>query len=110
MSLLPSATLSPKVEQRGDIKIITLTGEDSRDMESGIARELEPHLANLTGCHLLLDFTNIERITSVELGTLIQLHKRLAAGGGRLTLFNLRTEVYEVFTATRLHTVLGICR
>lgn len=106
----PFPTLSPKVEERGDIKIITLTGGDPLDMESGIARELEPHVDGAEKCHVLLDFTHVERITSAELGALIQLHKRLAASGGRLTLFNLRAEIYEAFTATRLHTLLAICR
>jgi hypothetical protein len=44
------------------------------------------------------------------LGTLITLHQRLKACGGRLTLFNLNAQVYEVFTMTHLQTLLGICR
>ena len=63
-----------------------------------------------TASHLLLDFTNVEYLSSVELGTLITLHKRVKAFGGRLTLFNLNAQVYEVFTVTHLQTVLGICR
>ena len=59
---------------------------------------------------IVLDFTNVEYLSSVELGTLITLHKRVKASGGRLTLFNLNAQVYEVFTVTHLQTVLGICR
>src|SRR4029077_16758076 len=40
----------------------------------------------------------------------IGLHRRMKACGGRLTLFNLNAEIYEVFTATNLQTLLGICR
>jgi hypothetical protein len=85
----------PKVEDGGNVRI---------------AQELDGHTDGLAGCHLLLDFTNVEALGSEELGTLIRLHKKLAADGGRLTLFNLTALVYEVLTISRLHTLLGICR
>ena len=46
----------------------------------------------------------------MELGTLITLHKKMRASGGRLTLFNMKAEIYEVFTVARLQTFMGICR
>ena len=100
----------PKVEKRGGVKIITFTGGQARDVENVIATELDGLTEKLGQCHLLLDFTNVETITSVELGTLITLHKNLQATGGRLTLFNLNLQVFEVFAVTRLEGLLGICR
>jgi anti-anti-sigma factor len=100
----------PKVEQSGNVKIITFTGDKVRDMENVLARELKGRTEDLGECHLLLDFTNVGYITSVELGTLVGLHKRVKAGGGRLTLFNLSPQVFEVFTVTRLEALLEICR
>src|SRR5579871_1753688 len=75
-----------------------------------LARELEGRTERLEACHLLLDFTNVEYLNSLELGTLITLDNRLKAAGGRLTLFNLNTQIYELFTITHLQTVMGICR
>ncbi len=100
----------PKVEKSGNVKIITFTGDEVRDVENVLASELHGHMENLKECHLLLDFTHVQYLSSVELGTLITLHKRVKASGGRLTLFNLNAQVYEVFTVTRLQTYLGICR
>jgi anti-sigma B factor antagonist len=101
----------PKVEQSGNVKIITFTGARIRDaMENMIAKELEGRTEGLGECHLLLDFTKVASIGSAELGTLVTLHKRLQASGGRLTLFNLNAHVSEVFTVTRLQTLLGISR
>jgi anti-anti-sigma factor len=100
----------PKVEQRGCVKIITFTAGQKRDVENVLATELHGLTDDLGECHLLLDFTNVEFITSVELGTLIGLHKKMKATGGRLTLFNMNLLVYEVFTVTRLDNLLGICR
>lgn len=100
----------PKVEQLGDIKIITFAASQKRGLENVIATELEGLTDNLGECHLLLDFTNVELITSVELGTLVGLHRKMKASGGRLTLFNLSFHVFEVFGVTRLEKLIGICR
>jgi carbon storage regulator len=101
--------LLPKTEQTGTVKIITFTAGQVR-LENVIATELEGLTDDLGECHLLLDFTNVEYVTSVELGTLVSLHKKMKASGGRLTLFNLNLQVFEVFLATHLEALIGICR
>jgi anti-anti-sigma factor len=106
----PTVHSSPKVEQSGDVRVITFAADGVRDVEDMLARDLEGCTDELGGGHLLLDFTHVERLGSLELGTLIGLHKRMKDCGGRLTLFNLNAEIYEVFTVTRLQTLLGICR
>jgi anti-anti-sigma factor len=98
------------VERSGDITIITFTHDAIRDVENVLARELEGLTAGAGERHLLLDFTHVEYLNSLELGTLINLHKQAEAHGGRLTLFNLSAHVFELFTVTRLDTLLGICR
>lgn len=100
----------PKVEKSGNVTIITFTGRSVREVVNRTATELEGRTDELGECHLLLDFSNVERINSEELGTLVRVHKTVTGCGGRLTLFNLSPSVYEVFTVTRLHTLLGICR
>jgi len=102
--------VSPKVEQGGNVKVITFTAGSVRDVDNVLARELEGLTEGLGDCHLLLDFTNVEYLSSVELGTLIKLHMKLKATGGRLTLFNLSADVFEAFAISRLQTLLGICR
>jgi len=101
---------SPKTERTGNVKIITFTAGQKRDVENVIATELEGLTDQLGECQLLLDFTNVEYITSVELGTLVSLHTKIKASGGRLTLFNLNLQVFEAFTVTRLDKLMGICR
>ncbi len=106
----PTIHSSPKVEQSDNVRIITFTADKVRDVQDMLARELEGRTDKLEACHLLLDFTNVEYLNSLELGTLITLHKRLKTAGGRLTLFNLNAQIYELFTITHLQTVMGICR
>lgn len=106
----PDAPVLPKVERSGNITIVTFTSDAIRSVENVIARELEGISGATGNQHLLLDFTNVEQLNSVELGTLISLHKKAEQSGGRLTLFNLSAQLFKLFTITRLDTLLGICR
>jgi anti-anti-sigma factor len=57
---------------------------------------------------LVLDFAKVEYISSLLLGTLVTLHKRLAIVGRQMTLCNLGPLVHEVFTTTRLDRFLKV--
>lgn len=109
MSDTPRPT-TPKVERSGNITIITFVAGAIRDVQNVIARELEGLTAGMDVRHLLLDFSNVEFLGSLELGTLITLHKQARAAGGRLTLFNLSPQLFRVFVITRLDTLLEICQ
>ena len=100
----------PKVEQSGNVRIITFTGDRVRDLENVIARELDGNVEKLADSHLLLDFTNVESLSRAELETLVTLQKKMKGGVGRLTLFNLSIQIYEVFLADQLQQRMGICR
>ena len=104
------APILPKVERRGNITIVTFTSDAIRNVENVIARELGAITVESGKQHLLLDFTNVEQLSSLELGTLITLHKQIQRTGGLLTLFNLSAQLFELFTITRLDTLLTICR
>ncbi len=106
----PTPLALPKIERSGALTILTFTADTIRNVENVIARELETLNAGTGNQHLLLDFTHVEYLNSMELGTLISLHKRVEAAGGRLTLFNLNPQVFKVFTITHLDTLLEICR
>jgi anti-anti-sigma factor len=106
----PTIYFPPKVEQSGNVRIITFTDGQVRDVENVLSRELEGQTEGVEAGHVLLDFTKVEYITSCELGTLIALHKRMKTAGGRLTLFNLNAQIYETFTVCCLQMFLNICR
>jgi anti-sigma B factor antagonist len=57
---------------------------------------------------LLLDFGNVEYLTSTALGALVSLHKKLLATGRHLTVGNLNAQVHEVFAVTRLDKLLDL--
>jgi anti-sigma B factor antagonist len=57
---------------------------------------------------LYLDFGNVAFLGSAALGTLVTLHKKLAADGLHLAVGNLRRQVREVFTVTHLDRLLDL--
>ena len=56
----------------------------------------------------LLNFSNVEFLSSAALGKLITLDKKVKANGGRLKLSNIRPEIYEVFAITKLNKLFDI--
>jgi anti-sigma B factor antagonist len=57
---------------------------------------------------LLLNFVNVEFLSSAALGKLITLDKKVKAHGGKLKLCNIRPEIYEVFAITKLNKLFDI--
>lgn len=58
---------------------------------------------------IILDFTNVEYLSSAALGKLITLEKKVKAARGKLRLCSIRPEIYEVFAITKLDQIFTIC-
>ena len=57
---------------------------------------------------MLLDFANIDHLSSAALGMLIQLNHRIRQLNGELRLCNIKSQLMEVFTITKLDKSLKI--
>ncbi|GIX03173.1 MAG: hypothetical protein KatS3mg113_0179 [Planctomycetaceae bacterium] len=57
---------------------------------------------------IILDFSNVEYLSSAALGKLITMDKKVKAAKGKLRLCGIRPEIYEVFEITRLNKVFDI--
>jgi anti-sigma B factor antagonist len=57
---------------------------------------------------IILNFTNVEFLSSGALGKLITLDKKVKANSGVLKLSNIRPEIYEVFAITKLNKLFDI--
>lgn len=51
---------------------------------------------------IVLNFGNVEYLSSAALGILITLNKKLIASGGKLLLCNIDPQIYEIFGITKL--------
>jgi anti-anti-sigma factor len=91
-----------------DVDMITFSDGKIGGEDNFIARELDGITAGLSHRHLFLDFSNVERINSSELATLIRLHKNMKTAGGRLTLVNVNPHIGQVLERTRLNKLLEV--
>ncbi len=65
-------------------------------------------LARAGHVKLLLDLSNVGFLSSVALGRMLVIEKRLRARDGSLKLFGIRSEMMELFLLTRLDRVFDI--
>ena len=59
---------------------------------------------------LLLDFRNVDHLSSAALGTLINVNSRLKKLNGQLRLAEIKPQIMEVFTITKLNRLFRICQ
>lgn len=57
---------------------------------------------------IVLDFANVDYLSSAALGKLISMHKKVSGAKGQLRLCNIQKDILEVFTITKLDKVLKI--
>lgn len=101
------------VQDRSDGLVIFLTGA-FRSITDANA----PLLGDLLGClavragtgRLILDFRDVEFLSSAALGTFVALHWLVRGQGGYLELRELDDKVFEIFEVTRLVHLLNARR
>jgi anti-sigma B factor antagonist len=73
-----------------------------------IAEELNKLLESGQTTNMLLDFADVDHLSSAALGMLIILNSNVRRRGGRLKMCNIKPEIHEVFEITRLHKLFEI--
>lgn len=98
------------VWKRGDVMIVRFG--DHRILDEATVNLIGDELysvADRPDCrHLLLNFAGVAGLSSLMLGKLLILRRKMAAKGGKLKLYDVEPEVQEVFAATELHHLLDI--
>ena len=59
---------------------------------------------------ILLNFADVDFLSSAALNKLIVLDKKVKTSGGKLQLCNLKPEIFEIFAITRLTQLFAIKR
>ncbi len=72
------------------------------------AAQLEALIHQVPAPRMVLDFANVEYMSSAALGMLITVHKKIRQRGGHMALCQVRPEIYEVFSITKLNEVFQI--
>ncbi|MFM9024482.1 MAG: STAS domain-containing protein [Planctomycetaceae bacterium] len=98
------------VSKVGDVSVVRFVDKKILD-EAGI-QELGAELFGLVEHDnrrsIVLNFSDVEFLSSAALGKLITLDRKVKAAKGRLKMSNIRPEVLEVFQITKLNKVFDI--
>src|SRR6516165_8106742 len=99
-----------EVEDIGDVTVVSFTDRKILDEQNIqiIGDQLFGLVDELGRKKLLLNFGNVEYMSSAALGKLITLNKKLQAVNGRLILCNIDPQIYEVFEITKLNKLFNI--
>lgn len=101
-----------EVEDIGDVTVVNFVDRKILDEQNIqlIGEQLFSLVDEAGRRKLLLNFGNVEYLSSAALAKLITLNKKLHQAGGRLILCNISDQIYEVFEITRLNKLFNIHR
>ena len=98
------------IEDAGDVTIARFI--DKKILDEGNIQIIGNQLFGLVDedgrKKIVLDFTNVEYLSSAALGKLITMEKKVKAARGKLRLCNIRPDILEVFSITRLDKLFDI--
>ncbi len=99
-----------EVSEAGDVTIVRFV--DRKILDEANIQEMGQELFDLVErrqCKkLLLNFANVEFLSSAALGKLITLNKKRKANNAILKLCGIRPDIYEVFSITKLDKLFDI--
>lgn len=99
-----------EVAQVGDVTVVKFV--DRKILDEANIQEMGQELFQLVDEQnqdkVLLNFTNVDFLSSGALGKLITLDKKVKAKAGMLKLSCIKPEIYEVFQITRLNKLFEI--
>jgi anti-sigma B factor antagonist len=99
-----------EVENMGDVMVVCLTDRKILVEQSiqALGEQLQNLVSDSGGKKLLLNFRNVEYMSSAVLGMLVTLNKKIRTAGGKLVLCNIDPQIREVFSITQLDKVFVI--
>jgi anti-anti-sigma factor len=99
-----------RMENIDSVTVVHFTDKKIQDKPNiqVIADQLFNLVDALGRCRLLLNFSNVEYLSSGALGKLITLQKKVQGAGGWLVLCNLHPNIHEVFKIAKLDKIFEI--
>lgn len=93
------------IEEVGDVTVARFI--DKKILDEGNIQVIGSQLFALVEedgrSKIVLDFSNVEYLSSAALGKLITMEKKVKAAKGKLRLCSVRADIYEVFAITKLN-------
>src|SRR3954470_771217 len=99
-----------EVEDIGEVTVVNFTDKKILDEQNiqVIGEQLFSLVDELGRKKILLNFRNVEYLSSAALGKFITLNKKVNGSQGKLVLCNIDPQIYEVFEITKLNKLFNI--
>ena len=99
-----------EVEEIGDVTVVNFIDKKILDEQNiqRIGEDLFSLVDELGRRKILLNFSNVEYLSSAALGKFITLNKKVQAASGKLILCHIEPNIYEVFEITKLNKLFNI--
>jgi anti-sigma B factor antagonist len=97
-------------EEVGDVTVVSFVDKKILDEQNiqTIGEQLFDLVDNQDKKKILLNFSNVEFLSSAALGKLITLNKKVQTTGGKLIMCKIAKEIMEVFEITKLDKLFKI--
>ena len=112
----PSASANPNALNRlhvidlRDVKVVSFI--ENKILDEANISEIGQGLITLIEARqrpkILLDFKNVDHLSSAALGMLINVNQKVKNQSGELRLVNIKPQIYEVFVITKLNKLFKI--
>ncbi len=98
------------VTTQKDIRIVEFTNNKILDEGNitDIGATLKALVEEAGPPKLLLDFANVDHLSSAALGMLINVNNEVKRKDGKLRLTNIKPQIFEVFVITKLNKLFKI--
>jgi anti-sigma B factor antagonist len=99
-----------EVEDCGEITVVNFIDKKILDEQNiqKIGEDLFSLVDELNRKKILLNFGNVEYLSSAALGKFITLNKKVQTAGGKLVMCNINDDIFEVFEITKLNKLFNI--
>jgi anti-sigma B factor antagonist len=98
------------ISQNKDVHIVEFV--DHKILDEANIKEIGDSLHTLIGSKdrpkLVLDFMQVDHLSSAALGMLINLNAKIKQQSGQLRLVNIKPQILEVFVITKLNKLFKI--
>ena len=107
---MAEATKPLTVTPTKDVSVVEFT--NNRILDESVLEDIRGTLGQLVEAaatpKLLLDFGQVDHMSSAALGMLINIHKAIREKNGQLRLCGIQPQIFEVFVTTKLNKVFRI--
>ncbi len=107
---MPTGSSRLRVRQEKDVTQVEFIDRNILDEANiqQIGDEISTLIDSAGNPKLLINFANVDHLSSAALGTLITINNKMKGRKGQLRLANIDPQIYEVFKITKLDKLFSI--